>query len=487
MAIPCVAAHGLPGPVGYRRRRPEATVLYQVVARELKTFLSRVELREGPGLPGFVRRELGALLECGILAKGFARVRCKSCGDDLLVAFSCKGRGVCPSCGGRRMADTAAHLVDRVLPRVPVRQWVLSLPFSLRFLVAFDRELCRRVRTVFMESVLAASRRRARRQGVRDGRSGAVVFVQRFGGALNLNVHFHALVLDGVFHDEPGHEGRARSPRFRVARRLHDGELADVLQTIEAKIGAVLQRRQLEEASAQADLAARSPELAAAQAASIQGRLAFGPRRGQRVTRVGRGPGVPFTQPSRPDCVQHDGFSLHAGVCVTGTDREGLERLCRYVARPAIATERLSELADGRIAYDLRHPWSDGTTRVVFEPQSFLEKLAALIPPPRVHLVTYHGVLAPAAAMRPRVVPGPPAARRRGAGSGSPAGRRYPWAELLKRVFAVDVLSCHRCGGRREVLALITEGSVVRAILDCLGLPTEGSVVHPARGPPELF
>ena len=205
------------------------------------------------------------------------------------------------------------------------------------------------------------------------------------------------------------------------------------------------------------------------------------------MTRVGRGRGAPFTNTSRPGCASHDGFSLHAGVCVSGTDREGLERLCRYVARPAIATERLSELADGRIAYDLRHPWSDGTTRVVFEPQSFLEKLAALIPPPRAHLVTYHGVLAPAAAMRPRVVPSPPAARRRRAGAGSPAGRRYPWAELLKRVFAVDVLSCHRCGGRREVLALITKGSVVCAILECLGLPTEGPVVHPARGPPELF
>jgi hypothetical protein len=112
---------------------------------------------------------------------------------------------------------------------------------------------------------------------------------------------------------------------------------------------------------------------------------------------------------------------------------EGLERLCRYVARPAIATERLSELPDARIAYELRHPWSDGTTRVVFEPQSFLEKLAALIPPPRAHLVTYHGVLAPAAAIRSRVVPGPSTARRcRGEASSSAPTRRSPWAELVR-------------------------------------------------------
>ena len=147
-----------------------------------------------------------------------------------------------------------------------------------------------------------------------------------------------------------------RAPTFRVARRMRDRELADVLQTIQARVAGLLKRRQMDDQAALEDMAARSPELASAQAASIQGRLAFGPRRGQRVTRLGRaaGPGTsaPFTQPSRPDCAAHDGFSLHAGVCVTGTDREGLERLCRYVARPAIATERLSELPDGEGSFE---------------------------------------------------------------------------------------------------------------------------------------
>jgi len=289
-------------------------------------------------------------------------------------------------------------------------------------------------------------------------------------------------VFDGVFHDEDTAAG-GRPPTFRPARRVGAADLADVLQTIQARIGRLLQRRELEDESALALLAERSPELAATQAASVQGRLAFGPRRGQRITRVGSPGGTPFTQPPRPDCVAHEGFSLHAGVRVPGADRERLERLCRYMARPAVATERLSVLPDGRIAYDLRRAWSDGTTAVVFEPLTFLEKLAALIPPPRAHLVTYHGVLAPAAPMRRRIVPpAGPGARRGGAGSG---GRRYRWAELLKRVFAVDVLSCGLCGGRRRVLALITSGCVVRAMLTCLGLPTEPPRIHPARGPPE--
>jgi hypothetical protein len=143
-------------------------------------------------------------------------------------------------------------------------------------------------------------------------------------------------------------------------------------------------------------------------------------------------------------------------------------------------------LSDGRIAYELRHPWSDGTTRVVFEQLSFLEKLAALIPPPGAHLVTYHGVLAPAAAMRRRIVPA--GARNGGRHSSTTGGgRRYRWAELLKRMFAVDGLRCHRCHGRREVLAFLTDGAVVRAIVECLGFPADAPVVHPARGPPELF
>jgi len=107
----------------------------------LETFLARAERAERP-VPRFVERELRAYLRCGLLAHGFVRLRCSACGECRLVAFSCKGRGFCPSCVGRRMADTAAHLVDRVLPPVPVRQWVVSLPHPLRYRLAYDSALC---------------------------------------------------------------------------------------------------------------------------------------------------------------------------------------------------------------------------------------------------------------------------------------------------------------------------------------------------------
>ena len=105
------------------------------------------------GLPRFIDEEFRRFLRCGLLSGGFARFRCGSCGLDRLVPFSCTGRAVCPSCGGRRMTERAAHLVDHVFPEVPVRQWVLSLPNRLRYVLAWDHELCRVVqRSPFRDS-----------------------------------------------------------------------------------------------------------------------------------------------------------------------------------------------------------------------------------------------------------------------------------------------------------------------------------------------
>ena len=125
-------AASAPLPSSYRRREPEGTVLHAAVREHLATFLVEAEERSptGLGLPRFVREEFERYLHCGILAHGFARVHCGACGHDLLVAFSCKNRGICPSCSARRMHDTAMHLTERVLPHVPVRQWVLSYAVS---------------------------------------------------------------------------------------------------------------------------------------------------------------------------------------------------------------------------------------------------------------------------------------------------------------------------------------------------------------------
>ncbi len=115
----------------YQRRQPEKTVMYQVLQNHLATFVERAEA-SGRTIPDFVLRELDRFLDCGILARGFVRVACGGCKTEHLVALSCKG-DLCPSCGGRRMNERAAFLIDYVLPQTPVRQWVLSLPFRLRY------------------------------------------------------------------------------------------------------------------------------------------------------------------------------------------------------------------------------------------------------------------------------------------------------------------------------------------------------------------
>ena len=180
------------------RRRPEESTLYKTVAAGLPGFLEQREA-QGRAVPSFVKRALQGYLQCGLLQPGFCRLVCDSCRQEQVVAFSCKDRGFCPSCLSRRMSDTAAHLVDRVLPAVKVRQWVLSLPMSVRLLCAFKPKALTAVVRELTRAVFAYQRRRARKLGLRNPRCGGVTVIQRFGSAVELNTHLHSLFLDGVY------------------------------------------------------------------------------------------------------------------------------------------------------------------------------------------------------------------------------------------------------------------------------------------------
>jgi len=225
----------------YERRRPEHTELWRCVRKHLPAFLARASEADRP-VPDFVKGELEGFLDCGILDNGFARVRCEGCGFERLVAFSCKGRGVCPSCVARRMSDTAAHLVDHVFPEVPVRQWVLSVPAPLRYLLAWDSELLSIVVAIFMGAVFRQLARAAKREGVvqrqTDGHAGGVCVVQRWGGSANLNVHLHALVADGVFVTEDGD-----AVRFRALPEPEKGEIAAVAWDVCERVVGLLCKR----------------------------------------------------------------------------------------------------------------------------------------------------------------------------------------------------------------------------------------------------
>ena len=328
-----------------------------------------------------------------------------------------------------------------------------------------------------MRRLFAGLRRRARRQlKIANPRCGAVTFVQRFGGALNLNVHFHTLALDGVFDPD-------------------DAEVERTLRTTANGILRLLKRSR----EAGDDVVAPEDEdrlWAELHAASVSGRIATGPRAGQEVMRFGdRVDPEDLEESSSPRCFRSGGMSLHANVAVPARDRARLDRLCRYVARPPVALDRLSCMEDGRILYALRHRWRDGTTHVALSPLEFVEKLAALIPAPRSNLVRYHGILAPAAhdrkAVVPRVTrtPDDEAGRSATTTSVSEVGedrpRNYSWAELMRRVFALDVLECPDCRGRMRILATIRSLDAIHAILECLGLPPRAPPVAPPDPDPE--
>ena len=218
------------GPVHYERHRPEQTTLYRLVQQHAASFIADTEASTGSELPGFIKDEFAAFLECSILAHGFLRLRCGACGHDKLLAFSCKRRGFCPSCGARRMSQTAAHLLDHVIPQVPVRQWVLSLLAAQPELVTPVLQVVQRVVTGHLLDGVGLKRE--------EGHGGAVTLIQRFGSAANLNIHLHCLVLDGVYRC-----GADGVPVFVEAGAPSDDELHALLHTVITRLMKMLTRR----------------------------------------------------------------------------------------------------------------------------------------------------------------------------------------------------------------------------------------------------
>ena len=392
------------------------------------------------------------------------------------------------------MADTAAFCVDHLFPRVPARQYVLSVPYQLRFKMAYSPDATSVVLGAFISAITSDLRRRARKRKLRGRlQTGSLTVVQRFGSSLNLNVHFHVIGIDGVYAEQS--DG---TMLFHPLPAPSDEDIARLARSVCRKVTRYLGQLAGEDKDQQLTL----DHLANA---SVQGLVATGPRRGCRVLRLGGNGEDAEAAIMGKRCAEVAGFNVHANVRVGANDRDGLEHLCRYLARPPIANDRLQELPDGRLALRFKQAWRDGTTHIVFTPHELIEKLIPLIPRPRCHLVRYHGILGPAAKDRDKVVPTPPAppgpdaASPDSAGSDKAAdgesreiditkirrGSRLPWALLLQRVFMTDALTCPKCHGRMKILAAITGPDAIRKILDHLGIPSEAPRRTTARPPPQ--
>lgn len=481
----------------YNPRHPERTLLYQTIAEHFETWFELASAGQFDGQGDhhtpkpFVRQAFRKYLECGIFAHGFARAWCDDCGHDYFVAYSCKGRGVCPSCNTRRMVETAAHLTDHVFPRLPVRQWVLSVPKRLRYFMQRDGPVLNMVLRIFLRVIVQSLQIHSPGAANVDKTAlhiGAVAFIHRFGSSLNEHVHFHVCVVDGVFEQVPG-EGEAGADAdaqdaatpagvvFHPATGVGADAVAQVQATLRKRIlRGFVARGLLEKADAKDMLA-----------------------------------------------YQHSGFSVDAGVCIEAHDRAALERLLRYCARPPFAMERLRKEGVSlvyRCAKQRSEPTSDKRGAKADElrltPLELIDRIAALVPPPRTHRHRYFGVLAPNSPLRAAVVamavaapaqalPSPPA--QTGTGTGvpgvGPLGSAHPiqpepanpvppkrspahylWAVLIARIYEVFPLLCPKCGGQMRLIAFVTEGTQIRKILDHIGVDSEPPHISPARGPP---
>ncbi len=215
------------------------------------------------------------------------------------------------------------------------------------------------------------------------------------------------------------------------------------------------------------------------QAASVRSKVALGKRAGEWIRRIGSVGQMPVPELTGHLCANVNGFSLHAGVYCAPFDRQKLEHLCRYIARPAIAEERLKLLPNEDVLLKLKKPYSDGTSHLVFSGVEFVEKLAAPVPPPRAHLTRFHGCLAPHSKIRSQVVPkkkdeAPKEGAAAPAADTAPVdtkSKRLSWAKLLKRVFQIDMENCRHCGGEMKTLAAIKDRFTIEKILKHVGLP----------------
>jgi len=406
----------------YRPRDPRKTPLFQLLESLYESVKLAWEERFEASYgfwQGSWDEAVAHYLDCGIWNAGFARVRCGACQHEMLVAFSCKQRELCPSCAAKRGAELGAFLADHVLEDVAHAQWVFTIPKMLRPLFFRRRQLRGVLARLAWHTVRDLMATAVDEPALRPG---MVSVIQAFGDRINPNPHVHAIASRG---------GWTREDRF-IPIPYVDPHAAQEL--FRHKVLALLQRKEM------------SSE--------------------QRVELL--------------LSWRRSGFSVHNTVHVPPGDQTALEALVRYLMRPPVSLARL-QLLPGRD--EVPHfPKGSGddpgsATPERIDSMEYVARVLAQIPPPRKHLVRYHGFYSNAARGKRRrdqaahvqhrtadTQAGPPAAN---------AALRKRWADLLRRVYEVDPLVCPRCAGRMTVVGFVTHPEAINRILDRLRRPSQ--------------
>ncbi len=415
----------------YRARNPQQTPLYRLVEalyEKVKgVWEERFEQRYG-FWRGFVDDVVQRYLDCGRFEAGFARVKCKDCGDEFLVATSCQLRGFCPSCGAKRAAAFAAFLADEVLEQVGHAMWTFSLPKMIRPYFINHPELMGKLCRAAFETVQEMMAEAA--VGSVGFRTGMVAVIANSGDLLNQHPHIHALAPRGGW-DSDGTWVPVAYLDQNLCERLFRKKVLDFL----LKDGLLSEER-------------------------------------ARILLSWN---------------HNSGFSIDDSVRVEPEDSQALERLARYMLRPPLSLERMRyEDGDDEVVYERKRSNGKPGAEERFDSLDFLARLIALIPQPKLHYIRYLGYYSSvsrgrrlngkderASDSKPLPDDGLSDAQRR--------ARRKAWARLIRRVYEIDPLVCTSCGGEMRIVSVILDYKVITKILGHL----ERKGIEPGRGPPE--
>lgn len=414
--------------LGYARRVPEQTVLYRVIYhhRQALEYLWEDQFQQRFGaLRHAVLTAFDAYLNCGILAHGCARAYCQNCKHSELIAFSCKRRGLCPSCDAKRGLIFAEQLNQTVLPPLPQRHLVFSLPKRMRVYFKYNRSLCKHLYRGAWDAYSSFVKQAF--PDLPEAKTGAVMALHTAGDLLNFHPHIHTIALDGVI-DSTG-----------TFHRLTECDIAHVQATFEQYIFDAL----LDEELISQDVV------------------------------------------NSMQSWEHSGFNVFSATPIEADDEQARMFVARYLKKSPLALDRLSinESAEKPTIVCTRK-CDDGEDSRFFSPLEFLAEISQHIPDTWEQTTRYFGcyaarsrkLLNSAKKALPEILTqaaDPPPDLQ----SAKPASQH--WARWIKKVYEVDPLICKKCGADMKIIAFVHKASEIEKISDNLGL-------QPYRAPPPI-
>jgi hypothetical protein len=343
------------------------------------------------------------------------------------------------------------------------------MPYKHRYILSSDQKLLNTVLQIFNRMISTHYKRKAKSKGFILPQSGSVTAIQRFGGAVNLNIHFHTLFMDGVFVTNS--EGKQRFVELTPT----DEDIKKLTLTIHRRVNRAFEKKGYFDD----DTIEVQGELALVKSQSVANQV----DNYKYPEKIGKYWNPPFVEFEGSKCFSVEGFSLHANTKIRKENRSGLQKLCRYICRGALSKERISLDENGMVVLKLKSSYTDGTTHLKFTPQAFIKRIISLIPKPRTNMVRYHGVFAPRHKKREEITS---FAKPKKVGKDTKIKKVYqtPWADLLKRVFLEEVDNCESCRNKLKYVASITSPIACRRILDHLKMDQILIEAAPTRGSP---